>query len=1012
MFWKEDVYETDKKACIEEESRAGSKRQKRNGNDEAIAESRPRFRQGGEVMAKRIGIFVLVGLLIFSGVSLQAFAADGDTVDTTHEYLVGEEFNLSAYPVGARVEGFDSSIAHAGEAQVKVGDTVTTVPYTVLKFEPKVENLKKGTPFRYSIVSTYHTGLQMAVTEGVDFFIYGDTDTLTVGTKQVTFEYKGRFFPVTYTVTDRELTAMAVVPGSFKARYYQGELVDVTSARVRLVWADGETTTYNVREEHISNFSTATTGLNEMTVTVLGKTVQVPYVVEVGILDVSVQYSSYQAEYKLNDAFKTFTVNILYTDLRSSSQQIDAGMVKGFDTKTLGNKTLTFTVGNVEKSMTYAVVPEIQSISVVTGTLPTKYDLDSFLQLSGAELRLSYKGGTYDIVPIYDYMVSGFDSSKEGKKQLTIKYETYQTTFQYEIVDFTKPTLELYYDEDYYSSDKVTVEVTASGYYKYIVLPNGSRTTNSTYTYTIRANGSYTFKLVPSDSKISTIEETLEIDMIDTEEPTIKVTLRDGKIYVSAEDKESGVYKITLQNGKTLYYSDLSEELAPNQNGTITATDNAGNQAQYSIYTYAGVTFAYPRYNPETVELMGSNIGDVTYREQKISLAGSYASQSVTLTESSPHTFSWNNYRYTLGGSGYTAANDITAPQIIFTQEGNAIRWTVTDASNITTVTINNSATTLRTGVFENTPGSTYTIYAKDASGNEASRVWKYGDTFGTNGDSNSGYVPPNLTNQFNVKVKTVTGYVNGYEGSLFKPDNPVTKAEIIQMLARVLDSGIASYSTLSSDTARTEWLTKAADNMEAYSKIDTAKAEVLAEWFAGDITRLTNRTFAPTIDGVTLPAASNTQNKATLIEQFNKIKEQWFFESWSTVGASGLLTEYYISKDVSKQSTYFEEQISAYASREWLAEILYTVVDTSIPAYNKTFSDTTNAKILAVANKGLLNGYPDGSFKPKSNITRAEVVTMMNHMLGQYLTGSTSTISFTDIGDHWAQAEITKAGM
>lgn len=54
----------------------------------------------------------------------------------------------------------------------------------------------------------------------------------------------------------------------------------------------------------------------------------------------------------------------------------------------------------------------------------------------------------------------------------------------------------------------------------------------------------------------------------------------------------------------------------------------------------------------------------------------------------------------------------------------------------------------------------------------------------------------------------------------------------------------------------------------------------------------------------------------------------------------------------------------------------------------DRLFSDVeghwAEAYIAAAAEKGLVNGYPDGSFKPDRNVTRAEAVTIINNVLGR----------------------------
>ena len=67
----------------------------------------------------------------------------------------------------------------------------------------------------------------------------------------------------------------------------------------------------------------------------------------------------------------------------------------------------------------------------------------------------------------------------------------------------------------------------------------------------------------------------------------------------------------------------------------------------------------------------------------------------------------------------------------------------------------------------------------------------------------------------------------------------------------------------------------------------------------------------------------------------------------------------------------------------------------------------------MAAASAGLINGYDNGngtfSFKPDNTITRAEVVTVVNRMLGRKPSGTAGAV-FSDISGHWASSQIVAA--
>jgi hypothetical protein len=90
----------------------------------------------------------------------------------------------------------------------------------------------------------------------------------------------------------------------------------------------------------------------------------------------------------------------------------------------------------------------------------------------------------------------------------------------------------------------------------------------------------------------------------------------------------------------------------------------------------------------------------------------------------------------------------------------------------------------------------------------------------------------------------------------------------------------------------------------------------------------------------------------------------------------------------------------------------IYTVNFTVImPA---TFSDVSTSywgynAISSLGSKGIVSGYPDGTFKPEASITRAEFATMLVRALGLNTSGTTST--FTDVtADAWYYGYVNAA--
>ena len=106
--------------------------------------------------------------------------------------------------------------------------------------------------------------------------------------------------------------------------------------------------------------------------------------------------------------------------------------------------------------------------------------------------------------------------------------------------------------------------------------------------------------------------------------------------------------------------------------------------------------------------------------------------------------------------------------------------------------------------------------------------------------------------------------------------------------------------------------------------------------------------------------------------------------------------------------------------TRAEFAELIYKVatLDAQNASSSVKLGDITDVKssykyapaiYYAIAN-GIVTGYEDNTFRPENNITRAEVVTMVNRFLGRTPTGVAGAVSFSDTASHWANGQILAA--
>ena len=82
--------------------------------------------------------------------------------------------------------------------------------------------------------------------------------------------------------------------------------------------------------------------------------------------------------------------------------------------------------------------------------------------------------------------------------------------------------------------------------------------------------------------------------------------------------------------------------------------------------------------------------------------------------------------------------------------------------------------------------------------------------------------------------------------------------------------------------------------------------------------------------------------------------------------------------------------------------------------------SDWFASAVDKVAGSGLVQGYPDQTFRPQQYVTRAEAVTMLNRLLGRdpeteelQDPGIFDLCPFSDLEtDHWAYLDIMEASV
>ena len=143
------------------------------------------------------------------------------------------------------------------------------------------------------------------------------------------------------------------------------------------------------------------------------------------------------------------TVTAVYSD--GKKVQVASGdyTVSGYDSKALGEQTITVTYEN--KTATFKVIvkeaaqpqPTLDRIEL-SGDVKTEYVKGEMLDLSKLTVTAVYSDGKTATIPAGNYTVSGYDSSKVGEQTVTVTYggktASFKVTVKEKAADPSKPS--------------------------------------------------------------------------------------------------------------------------------------------------------------------------------------------------------------------------------------------------------------------------------------------------------------------------------------------------------------------------------------------------------------------------------------------------------------------------------------------------------------------------------------------------------------------------------------------
>ena len=296
-------------------------------------------------------------------------------------------------------------------------------------------------------------------------------DKTKAGSQTINVTYEGITKQFGVTVEDNVQSVTLI--GTPKTEYKYGESLDVAGLQLEVTSSSGSKQHVTVTPSMVTEFNSNQLGEQILIITYKGKTVQYKVNVKDYVKDIEIVEPT-KLVYKLNE---TIDLNggtvraVMASGTATSPVAMTSAMITGFDSTSIGTKTLTVSYQGYTK--TFGITVQDLTNSMVIKTLPNKvkYLYGQKLDLTGGTIEITKESGETEIISMTSSMVTGYNPNKLGTQTLTVTYDGLSQTFPVTVEDYelnglfiTPPTKRNYeYGESLdLTGGKVTIKM-ASG---------------------------------------------------------------------------------------------------------------------------------------------------------------------------------------------------------------------------------------------------------------------------------------------------------------------------------------------------------------------------------------------------------------------------------------------------------------------------------------------------------------------------------------------------------------------
>ena len=261
-------------------------------------------------------------------------------------------------------------------------------------------------------------------------------DKTKAGSQTINVTYEGITKQFGVTVEDNVQSVTLI--GTPKTEYKYGESLDVAGLQLEVTSSSGNKQYVTVTPSMVTGFNPNQLGEQILIITYKGKTVQYKVNVKDYVKDIEIVEPT-KLVYKLNETIDLSggTVRaVMASGTATSPVAMTSAMITGFDSTSIGAKTLTVSYQGYTK--TFGITVQDLTNSMVIKTLPNKvkYLYGQKLDLTGGTIEITKESGETEIISMTSSMVTGYNPNKLGTQTLTVTYDGLSQTFPVTVEDY------------------------------------------------------------------------------------------------------------------------------------------------------------------------------------------------------------------------------------------------------------------------------------------------------------------------------------------------------------------------------------------------------------------------------------------------------------------------------------------------------------------------------------------------------------------------------------------------